>query len=64
MDDLISLFIDERERLLTNESCLTCLNEPVLTWELKNVDNYKESEPFFIDNCGWVLTFWHFKQTL
>jgi len=62
-EDIIQLFLNEKERLLTSESCLQTLAEPVLTWELKNVDNqyYWESEPFYIEDCGWILTVWHFK---
>ena len=34
--------------------------QPILTWQISGLDSnsYKESDPFIIDGCVWILAAW------
>eukprot|EP00826_Nyctotherus_ovalis_P006665 TRINITY_DN11600_c0_g1_i2.p1 TRINITY_DN11600_c0_g1~~TRINITY_DN11600_c0_g1_i2.p1 ORF type:complete len:416 (-),score=93.91 TRINITY_DN11600_c0_g1_i2:313-1560(-) len=56
----------ERKRVLEKEKAYFTSEHasPNLTWSLSRLSGsfYKESEPFFVLGCYWVLSIWNYKE--
>ncbi len=66
MQDPFDLLENERLKVLEKERAYYSSGEasPNLTWNLSNLRGnfYRESEPFFVIGCYWVLSIWSYKQ--